>query len=99
MNEPKFQWSKFSPDRSEQFVIRTDDYTELIEKRDAVIKLMPQGRPFPDDDGDMATPPEAVQATAPVCPTHSKTMTKGKWGWFCKSKVGEGWCKYKPPQE
>ena len=35
----------------------------------------------------------------PICPIHNKAMTNGKWGWYCKTKVGESWCKYSPAQK
>lgn len=32
----------------------------------------------------------------PVCPHHNKPMAYGKYGYYCKTRVGEGWCKYRP---
>jgi hypothetical protein len=78
----KIQWSKFSPDRSEQFVIRTDTWEELIELKNKVIGVIPQSNAFPDDTGPVATPPEKVQASAKMCIIHNVEMKerKGKNG-------------------
>ena len=102
MTDPKLQWSKFSPDRSEQYVVREDDEKEfdrLVLKYKSVI---PQGKAFPDDTGDHATPQAKVQAGVPMCPKHNKPMTNGKYGWYCQSKDPDepkGWCRQKPPVE
>lgn len=48
---------------------------------------------FPNDEGPKAT---YGQDAVPICPDHHKPMTNGKWGWYCKTPVGDGWCKYKP---
>lgn len=46
------------------------------------------GQPFPDSP---------VQ-TAPIatCPVHQKPMRHNTRGWYCSTKVGDGWCKEKP---
>lgn len=95
----KFQWSKFSPDRSEQIVIRTDDQEEFTKLIDDARGILPTGKAFPDDEGNRAHAPEQTQQHVPVCPKHNKMLTKGQWGWFCKSKDDtqpKGWCTYKP---
>lgn len=93
--EPKVQWSKFSPDRSEQFVIRVDTWEELVILKNKVEGVLPQSNAFPDDTGHLATPQDKVQEETPV--HHGKPMTKGKWGWYCKTKLEDGtWCKFKP---
>lgn len=95
MNEPKVQWSKFSPDRSEQFVIRTETWEEMMELRKEALAITPQSKAFPDDEGPRATPPEKVQEAVPM--HHGKPMAQGKWGWYCKTKLEDGtWCKFKP---
>mgnify|MGYP001582437305 CR=1 FL=1 len=94
---PKIQWSKFSPDRSEQYVIRVDTYQELEELRTFVLKDIPKDRAFPDDTGTIATSPEKVQSVVQVCPVHNKPFRNGQYGWFCASKLPDGtWCKNKP---
>jgi enoyl reductase-like protein len=49
------------------------------------------------DDAD-----EAEQA-APICEVHQVPMVlvQGKKGpfWSCHERVGDGWCKYRPPQK
>lgn len=33
----------------------------------------------------------------PICPDHNKEMRAGKnGGWYCPTKVGDGWCKARP---
>jgi hypothetical protein len=63
-----------------------------------------------DDDGNAAAGRKPTSASADqgreaspgLCPAHGKPFTKGKFGWYCKTKVGdtaEGkpiWCKCKP---
>lgn len=99
---PKYQWSKFSPDRSEQFVVRTDDLNELWKTRDEVINRFPAVDSFPDDIGhSKATTPEKVQQEAPKCGVHGTPMSlrQGQYGnfWSCGTKNADGtWCKYKP---
>lgn len=95
----KYQWSKMSPDRSEQVVIRSDDPVEWAENIALAKKQLPTPpvvqQAFPDDSGNMATPAPAI----PVCPIHKKQMTQGKWGWYCKTpdpSKPKGWCTYRP---
>jgi hypothetical protein len=93
---PRFQWSKFSPDgRSEQVVVRGDNEEQFTHDIDFAKALLPTVA-FPDDIGkNTATPPDKAQEEAPV--HHNKPMTKGNWGWYCKTKLPDGtWCKYKP---
>ena len=94
----KIQWSKFSPDRSEQYVIRVDTYAELEQIKEFVLKDLPKaGKPFPDDEGVSATAPEQVQSKAKLCPVHHKEFRNGKFGWFCATKLDDNsWCKQKP---
>ncbi len=71
-----YQWSKFSPDRSEQYVIRHNDETEfdrLVLKYKSVI---PQANVFPDDVGHVATPQSKIQEGVPMCGVHGTPM---KW--------------------
>lgn len=35
---------------------------------------------------------------SPGCPIHNKPFREGKYGWYCATKVGEGWCNEKPKQ-
>ncbi len=84
---------------------------KMAEKRALVDAALHAGRlsdVFTQDIEDM--PEEAVEvkyggksappdSDTPVCPDHKKPMTKGQYGWYCKTKVGDGWCKYKPPTE
>lgn len=99
MTEPKIQWSKFSPDRSEQYVIRVETYEELKELREFVLKDIPKTKSFPDDEGDIATPPSQVQEKAKMCPIHNKVLSPSKFdgGFYCatKDKVTGKWCSTK----
>lgn len=94
----KFQWAKFSPDRSEQFVIRTDSLEDLKESIKNIKELVPQKAAFPDDDsGPVATPPHKTQDEAPMCSIHKYPMIRSQYGgWYCGKKTDDGkWCKQK----
>lgn len=99
----KLQWSRFSPDRSEQYVIRHDDEKEfdlLVAKYKG---LLPKAKAFPDDEGDIAVSIAQIQPPAPVCPLHKIPMKYrsgiSKAGrayafWGCSQKNPDGsWCK------
>lgn len=102
MSDTTFQWSKMSPDRSEQIVVRDDDPIAWVENIAIARKVLPV-EPFPNDPpGGPAAPTVTTQAAAPLCPKHHKVMTKGKYGWYCQSKDDsevKGWCRQKPPAE
>lgn len=99
MSDPRFQWSKMSPDRSEQIVVRGDDYPQWLQDIKDAKSVLPDVA-FPNDLGrPMATSPEQAQEQTPMCPKHNKPMTKGQWGWYCKTKDDtqpKGWCTYRP---
>jgi len=97
MTEPKFQWSKMSPDRSEQVVVRGDDELEWKKNIETAKGMLPQSKAFPDDTGPLATPQTHVQAEVELCPIHKKPFREGKFGKFCATKMpDESWCKEKP---
>ena len=82
-NTPKLQWSKFSPDRSEQYVIRLDSWEEFVILKDKIMGEVPKTEAFPDDVGSpTATPQEKVQEQAKMCVLHNKEMKarRGKNG-------------------
>lgn len=81
MNDiPKLQWSKFSPDRSEQYVIREDN-EEIFDRLVAKYKaILPKEEAFPNDSGSIATPPEKVQAGLGSCPKCGAPNTKYSTG-------------------
>jgi len=105
MEDKKLQWSKFSPDRSEQYVIRNDDEKEfdtLVVKYKA---KLPQKAAFPDDEGPSAVKEADVQPSAPVCPINPghgpmkyRSGTSAKTGkpyafWSCSQKNPDNtWC-------
>lgn len=108
MNDcPKFQYSKFSPDRSEQWVIRTDLWDELVEYRSKTLEIIPKGAAFPNDEGPMVTPQSQVQTPAPVCQVHQVPMNLKPAGvsktgraypafWSCGVRNGDGgFCTYR----
>lgn len=97
MAEMKYQWSKMSPDRSEQVVVRSDNYDEWLEAIELARTSLPNV-PFPNDIGSpTATPPERAQNEVGICPVHKKAWRQGKYGMFCASKLPDGtWCKEKP---
>jgi hypothetical protein len=35
----------------------------------------------------------------PMCPIHQKEMRQNSRGWYCPTRVGEGWCSYKPGKQ
>ena len=98
----RLQWSKFSPDRSEQYVIRVDTYHELEGLRECVLKDLPkEGKPFPDDTGPVAVAPSEVQKAVPNCPIHGTPMNLKPAGvskegraykafWSCPTKNADG---------
>jgi len=91
----KFQWSKFSPNRTEQFVIRTDDWSEMTEYILKAKALLPTENAFPDDEGNFAHTPEQVEKPKDVCPIHSESMrkfTKNGQSWFSHRLPDGTWC-------
>ena len=96
--DKKYQWSRFSPDRSEQIVLRTDNFEEFKEDILRLKGLLPQTAAFPDDDGGaVATPVSRVQEAVGLCPVHKTPFVNGKFGMFCNKKNDDGsWCKQKP---
>jgi len=60
--------------------------------------------PAEDDDGNTVQQAVEVkeektlgeQVKTAECPVHHKPYTLGQYGYYCKSKVGDGWCKNKP---
>lgn len=104
MDYPKYQLTKFSPDgHTEQLVVRADnfeDFKEAVEKGKALLPKEHEDK-FPNDKigSPIANPDPSGQAPAPICPKHNKPMTKGKWGWYCRTPdtdAPKGWCTYKP---
>jgi hypothetical protein len=86
-----------SPDRSEQVVVRSDDEVEWAELIEIAKKQLPKVG-FPNDVGA----PQATvgQQEPPICKVHNKPFRKGKYGWFCATKLEDGsWCKQHPPVE
>ncbi len=102
---PKFQWSKFNADKSEQYVVRTDSWEDLIDGIGKVQGFVPSQRPFPDDEGHKAHT-EAQTQEVKRCPLHG---TQLKWipagiskqtgrpyhgFWSCSEKMPNGeFCK------
>lgn len=74
MNETKtYQWSKFNADKSEQYVVRTDNWEELVDGIGKVKGIVPSENPFPDDEGHRA---HSVNQTEEVkrCPKHGTQL-------------------------
>lgn len=108
MNDtPRFQWSKMSPDRSEQVVVRGDDYVQWTQDIKDASVILPKVA-FPNDSGNIATPPEKAQEEAPKCGVHGTPMTLKPAGvskagraypafWSCGMKNADGtYCRFKP---
>ena len=104
----KFQWSKMSPDRSEQVVVRTDKVDEFSSLIDYAKGILPTQNPFPNDEGSLAHTEENTQPAAPTCPVDvkhgamqwrsgvSKKTNKPYGFWSCGQKDSQGnWCKGK----
>lgn len=103
--DTKYQWSKMSPDRSEQVVVRSDDVDEwfrLIENAKGVLPT----EAFPNDVGKpQATPVAQAQTPNPVCGVHHvpmswKTGVSKKTGrpyafWSCGEMNNGMYCDYK----
>ena len=104
MNEPKHQWTvmfnytKNGVARSENFTERNDNWDELMTFRKKIIDAIPSAEQFPNDEGSQAQ--VKTVGGVPTCPEHNKALTKGQWGYYCKTKTGEvdgkpTWCKFK----
>lgn len=106
---PKIQWSIFTPNQKEQYVVRTDSWEEFVELKRKVMEEMPKNAAFPDDHGPSATPPTNTQVEGPLCKVHnqamlwrpagiSKTTGKAYPGFFsCQVKTEDGkYCNYRP---
>jgi hypothetical protein len=96
----KFQWSKFNADKSEQFVIRTDDWKELIEYRDKTLALIPSPVSFPNDEGPVAKhkTTEYGEDWCPIHKEHMREWNKNGQKWY-SHKAGDIWCNGKVPKE
>lgn len=78
---------------SENYTYRTDTQEDLEEHRDFALRNLPSATGFPDDEGDIAQ--KKTVDEIPMCPVHKKDMKFGKYGYFCATKVGNGWCKWR----
>lgn len=81
--------------------VRCDDWEEFKTAKQNMETLLPKTAAFPDDTGNIATPPSAVAAPVPVCGVHGLPMKQrtGQYGmfWACGQKNADGtWCKVKP---
>lgn len=108
-NVRKFQWSKFSPDKSEQWVVRSDSWNEISDYRDHILELVPKPG-FPEDSGSSAhVGPTSVNPTAPMCGVHNVPMVFKGPGisrstgrsypgfWSCGEKNPDGsYCNFRP---
>lgn len=103
----KFQWSKFSEDRSEQFVIRTENWQELVDYRVKTnVLLVVKNEPVVSA-APIAPAKPTEQAGFPdhVCSIHNTPMIYkegiSKAGkpykvWSCGQKLTNGsWCDQK----
>jgi hypothetical protein len=74
-------------------------------------RAQPSQRPVVTQDGD--EPPFPGDAGAPAaqhaqpaggsvdgqCPVHHKAFRSGSRGWYCATRVGDGWCNERPSRE
>jgi len=54
------------------------------------------------DGGYQSAPPPMTHSDAPVgdrCPDHNKPWRSNSRGWYCPTKVGDGWCQQHPSSE
>ena len=101
---PKYQYSVFLKNkRDEQLVIRVDTWKEFKKAKENVNKILDKVEATESTDPDPEWIKETqVEESFPVCKIHDKEMTKGKYGWYCKTPTGEDskgktmWCKFKP---
>lgn len=105
----KFQWSKFSDDRSEQFVIRTENWQELVDYRIRTNVLIEpkkvEQQVIPTKAPIQPVAPVVTDDGAHVCPVHNTPMTfKSGVGkstgkpykvWSCTQKENGQWCDQK----
>ena len=72
----KIQWSIFTPNQKEQYVIRVDTWEEFVELKKNVLQDIPKTNAFPDDIGSpTATPVSNTQEVGPTCDIHHVTMS------------------------
>lgn len=106
---PKIQWSIFSPNQKEQYVVRVDMWEEFIELKKLILEEMPKNAAFPNDSGPSATPESNTQVEGPMCKVHNQAMVwrpagistktgKAYPGFFsCQVKTEDGrYCTYRP---
>lgn len=104
---PRFQWSKMSPDRGEQIVVRGDDYKQWVLDIEGAKQQLPKVEEKPmivQKMEEFVEDPKVDMSKAPICPVHKKPMRKGKFpgSWYCPTNIntdkhGEPiWCKEKP---
>lgn len=81
MNEDKkLQWSMFAPNQREQYVIRCDNEEEFDRLVTKYKKIIPQEHAFPDDTGNIATPPTNTQQGLGVCEKCGAPLKRSKAG-------------------
>lgn len=105
----KFQWSKFSEDRSEQFVIRTENWQELVDYRIRtnvlVSPIKVTATPATPAQAPAQTTVPVVDTVAHLCSVHNVPMTfrsgvgkntgKPYKLWSCTQKVNGRFCDQK----
>lgn len=86
MTDPKFQWSVFAgPNRSEQFVVRSDDFEDFQKNRDLIQTLLASSQgeqpvvppTLPQTAAKIVNetnPYESIDDESHVCNVHHKQM-------------------------
>ncbi len=85
---PAFQWSKFNEDRSEQYVVRSNDFDDFSQKVQSVRNL---GKAVPN----VAAEATKKEIDDTFCSMHSTVMKLREYGlthWYDhRKKEGEVW--------
>jgi hypothetical protein len=107
MDSPKFQWSKMSPDRGEQIVVRGDEYKQWVLDIEAAKQQLPKVEEKPKIVQQMEefvgdTTPPVSGHICPKNPNHGEMKYRSgisaKTGkpysfWSCTQKNLDGsWC-------
>lgn len=95
----------------EMFHVRENDWEVFKEAVANMETMLPQHKSFPDDSGNMATPPDKVVPAPPTCGIHGTPMILKPAGvskstgkpypafWSCGQKNANGtYCQYRPKQ-
>lgn len=75
MDSPKFQWSKMTPDRNEQIVVRGDEYKQWVLDIEAAKQQLPKEPMKPiEKQMEEFIGGTSAEPTVPICGVHGTPM-------------------------